>query len=516
MRRLVLLTVPMLLLGCELVLGAGDRRKGTGGTTSSTSESASNGTSTSSTMSATTSVSTTGSGCGNTMFDINNCGTCGNVCGPGHGTAMCGGGTCVFMCSTNYAHCSTSLDKDGCDVALLTDNNHCGDCMTMCTGTHCSGGTCCPTGLDNCDDGAGCHSLATDKKNCGACGHDCLGGDCVNGQCQPLIISQNEGYPSSLALDKDHVYWTNHNTNEVKSLPKTTVGATAPNLVTSISTPDNIFGAVTDGTATTNASTVYFILYGNSTTPTQGAYSAPASGGSPTPIPNGNTFGSSALAFGGGKLFWSFRNGQGTTVVSRYDVTANTVDSLSTAPPNFAATAAGIVADGSIVYWADTGLGEIFSAPIGGAQCDETTTNGCHLVRAATHPDAIAEDANNIYWAEGMGSFSIYEMSKTNGNPILVATTTPGSTAFVRSLASDGTNLYWTDFGDMSVRTAPVNVTMACTPTGALACRYLDGPYTGYPAFPSAVAVDDKAIYWAYQRDSISTSPSGLIKRLAK
>ncbi|CAI5514441.1 unnamed protein product [Closterium sp. Naga37s-1] len=55
---------------------------------------------------------------------------------------------------------------------VLTDNFHCGSCMTPCSGSS----QCC-TGI--------CTDTLTDAQNCGSCGQQCLGGaKCVAGVCE--------------------------------------------------------------------------------------------------------------------------------------------------------------------------------------------------------------------------------------------------------------------------------------------------------------------------------------------
>ena len=49
-----------------------------------------------------------------------------------------------------------------------------------------------------------------DPLNCGACGHDCEGGECMQGRCQPVVLGKGDekGFPSSLVLDTNKVYWS--------------------------------------------------------------------------------------------------------------------------------------------------------------------------------------------------------------------------------------------------------------------------------------------------------------------
>jgi hypothetical protein len=73
-------------------------------------------------------------------------------------------------------------------VDVRSDEEHCGDCDTACSGSEvCDDGTCvCPQGTAACDDG--CVNLDVDNANCGGCGVVCEGTDtCFAGNCSTLV-----------------------------------------------------------------------------------------------------------------------------------------------------------------------------------------------------------------------------------------------------------------------------------------------------------------------------------------
>ena len=120
--------------------------------------------------------------------DVNNCGTCGNVCPEGQPGFVpgCAAGNCFFMreraCPEGQAFCN-----DVC-VDPQTDPANCGLCGNACAaGEICFAGQCardhrCDAGLTNCNDV--CVDLLVDPANCGACGNVCDTGDiCFGGQC---------------------------------------------------------------------------------------------------------------------------------------------------------------------------------------------------------------------------------------------------------------------------------------------------------------------------------------------
>lgn len=94
-----------------------------------------------------------------TSGDVNNCGTCGNVCAVANGTPTCSGGTCqVKGCFTGFADCNLSA-ADGCETNISSDVNNCGKCGLSCGGINgtptCNAGVCqltCNAGFTNCRD----------------------------------------------------------------------------------------------------------------------------------------------------------------------------------------------------------------------------------------------------------------------------------------------------------------------------------------------------------------------------
>ncbi len=126
--------------------------------------------------------------CVDLQTDVDNCGTCGNVCPEGQPGFVrgCAAGTCFFMreraCAEGLSSCN------GVCVDRQTDPANCGACGNVCAaGEICFGGLCardhrCGAGLTNCNDI--CVDLLIDPANCGVCGNVCASGDiCFGGQC---------------------------------------------------------------------------------------------------------------------------------------------------------------------------------------------------------------------------------------------------------------------------------------------------------------------------------------------
>ena len=119
----------------------------------------------------------------NIASSVDNCGACGNKCSLPNATPACNNSACgIGACNNGYANCN-SVSADGCEVNLQTDATHCGSCTTVCgSGSTCSQGSCipnstvCAVGYGNCNGVAtdGCEvDLNTSVNHCGTCGVAC-------------------------------------------------------------------------------------------------------------------------------------------------------------------------------------------------------------------------------------------------------------------------------------------------------------------------------------------------------
>jgi hypothetical protein len=124
--------------------------------------------------------------CRNLQTDPDNCGACASACSGNHlATRTCTAGICDGTCASGYADCDADKLINGCEISLLTDASHCGDCATVCRVDQiCDNGSCgCLAGESDCD--GVCADLESDEQHCGACGTICrIGETCVAGVCQ--------------------------------------------------------------------------------------------------------------------------------------------------------------------------------------------------------------------------------------------------------------------------------------------------------------------------------------------
>jgi len=133
--------------------------------------------------------------CVDTDTNLDNCGGCGKLCDLPNATETCVGGHCTFgACESGAKDCDNNPDN-GCEP--LDTAEHCGSCQNDCRlpnmNVACNAGKCqnlgCQTGYDECDGNSadGCEALDS-LTNCGACGHACAPahgtGSCSGGVCQ--------------------------------------------------------------------------------------------------------------------------------------------------------------------------------------------------------------------------------------------------------------------------------------------------------------------------------------------
>ena len=146
--------------------------------------------------------------CSDPMYDTNNCGRCGNVCGAGLG---CQQGVCVAQasqdagatqqCAAPGKPCQSAMGMYCANV--LSDPQNCGGCGVVCDDTmFCGDGTCQPVATqqdagtaikcvfpDVSCDSLTCTDLQSDPANCGSCHVQCAGG-CVQERLRAAVTAK--------------------------------------------------------------------------------------------------------------------------------------------------------------------------------------------------------------------------------------------------------------------------------------------------------------------------------------
>lgn len=126
----------------------------------------------------------------NFQTDVENCGSCANVCGDVEmGDPDCSGGECVPACEPGWGDCDGAY-ATGCEVEL-TDPDNCGMCGEVCAvGTVCSVSMGCVTDCPGTETicGRSCVDTDTSILHCGGCDMPCASpansvGVCAAGTC---------------------------------------------------------------------------------------------------------------------------------------------------------------------------------------------------------------------------------------------------------------------------------------------------------------------------------------------
>ncbi len=174
------------------------------------------------------------------------------------------------------------------------------------------------------------------------------------------------------------------------------------------------------------------------------------------------------LAVSGGVAYVS----DATSNVSRCDTNGCVTFSPNLPSPNRMAV------DSANVYWAG------YQSPGGVFGCRQGPSCAAVVQYAGSRPvSALATDGVDLFWSSGMSSSElVYSCPSTN-----CATPTQISTWFgsAGSIATDGTSVYWTDFGGGAILAVPYGSVAAAANTLA-----------GGESSPFGVASDGSSVYW--------------------
>jgi hypothetical protein len=303
--------------------------------------------------------------------------------------------------------------------------------------------------------------LGSDPLNCGACGHSCLGGICAAGVCKPGVLAPSPGGTCgvvSLTTDASTVYWTTLCINgAVYSCPDTGCN-NSPTLLTASTPPGQILAS--GGSL--------FWQYGEKGH-NEVLSCAPSSCGTQTAL--GQLVSGGGIAIGGSDLFWWDSN---SAIYScALGSCANPAGGQFIAATSGTGGPQTLAANGSNVFWTDTGTGSVRGCAVSSGACA-----GAFTVHSSSGPSVIIADASNVYWNDNN---NVWQCPASGGctSPIGLA----AGLQTANSLASDGTYVYWTT-GNGVVR-AQIGVANSATS--------IAGPQSA----PSTVGVTNKGVYWS-------------------
>jgi hypothetical protein len=341
-----------------------------------------------------------------------------------------GGCACIHTCD------DTCVDID-------TDPANCGKCNKTCKAT-----------VEKCDKGecvcafTVCHgdcvdTMASDNANCGGCDKTCAY-ECTKGTCGPLTIATPDlTGVGPIVTDATNVYWLGSVEGtgyEVQYCPLSGCpGGKPTTLATWTSSSSFFFGSVDLGQLAVGKSTVYFgdDLSDILVCPVAGC------GGSPTVYSSSADTETSYLAADSTNLYWA--NESAETVFDCPLGATCTSPNLIQETSSLGLEAQGMTVAGSSLYWGgfDDGSSKftVFSAP---------TTGGAVSTLCSGTLGGFGEGIGQllvagafVYFTDGSTSVFSCAVSATGATAKTYVLDTNGP----MGLASDGTDLYWTDPG---------------------------------------------------------------------
>lgn len=174
------------------------------------------------------------------------------------------------------------------------------------------------------------------------------------------------------------------------------------------------------------------------------------------------------LAIGQGYLYWTVR---GVGLVQRIPLVGGEPE-----PVDSGKAPAGIATDSTHVYWTGDNPGGVYRKALGNSGSTET------LVSGQLEAYGMALDQNNVYWVTRAALGTVMARPKAGGAPVPIAI----DQNLPRSVASDGTSVYWANEGSQDVWRADTD--------GANPQLVYNGMPRG--EVPRDIAVDETGVYW--------------------
>jgi hypothetical protein len=393
-----------------------------------------------------------------------------------------------------------------------------------------------------------CGYTQVDPHNCGVCGHDCAGGACQAGVCVPLppgVLASGVVAPTSVAVDASNVYWISEGEHSdgdggvaglVQVLKCAKTGCNnSPTLLASGQWDSvsimTLFGASNDSKDTLHGLTVDGTNVYWATETALFACAIDGCNNSPTVLFTADTTIAappSVISVSAGTVY----------SVNEYGVFGCPAsgclgDGGGSSPPSdllWNGQAQGVVIDSTSAYWNSNG--SLLSCALGGCNRAPTLLMEPNALLQNESIGQIAEDDTYLYYTIGaptsfqLGNgpgyvvtqssslalgpvFSCSKQGSASGATDLVGIGSTTERANPMGLATDGTNVYFTELGDGVAANATdvgrvgkcsVN---GCTDSGTTIADHLENP--------RGIAIDDTNVYWADSGSGILDSNASLL-----
>jgi hypothetical protein len=332
-------------------------------------------------------------------------------------------------CVKGACVCENTCESNCVDIQ--NDPNNCGKCGKTCTPMveKCLGGEC-SCAFTICDKTDCVNTKGTDNANCGGCGVPCAF-QCADGQCGPVTLASTLQGPGSIMVDGTNVYWLDTGTGhtQVQYCPLAGCGGT-PGVLAVSSAASSYSGQL--GALAVTSTSVYFADDAGQ------IEVAPITGGSGT-----------------------------ATVFSALG------DSVSY-----------VVASTTDVYWANEDTEDVEGCALG-TSC-ATATSIANVSTDDIEPEGVAVSGSTVYWGAvdfDTETVSIQSAPTTSGT-VTTLCTLSGVSSVVKDVLIVGGNLYFTSPG------TAVHVCSLSSPGAAAAVYFAD------KNAPTGLATDGTNLYW--------------------